>query len=271
LASYAAESIGLTEPDGTAPELNTVEGFYSRGLLDHAVSWATGADVLVGERISTGGMVEQIFRDIIGDGEFGEASALSMLGGATGSIWWDMGGDMGNAIKYLLAEQGQSDMPMTRDSLLRLANNVSTFGNISKAYMIHRYGLYVSSDLNPLASGLPDEYAFAAILSYKPAITEQTAAGFDYLDSRKELVDDLAGTIKRYQSLMITDVSRAPEYTEQLGLIMQLYEPDIQNQARTRAGNDFIPALAESIERSVQRRRLQQSIAEASPTAEENP
>ena len=268
LGQFAAEQMGLLEPDGTSPELYTVEGFYERGLFDHLVHMGTGMNLQVGERVGVSGMMEQVIREFMGQGEYGETSTLEFLGGASTSIWFDLGGDVLDVFKYLGAEMGQGEMPQTRDAFIRLGNNISTFSNTYKAYMIARYGLYLSSSQTVLASEIPDEYAFATMLGVPPGEILEISEGMNYLEHRKELIDETAALMSRYRSLMVAEPHRALEHYADMRAATGLVEADIRQAAQRQVGDEWIPDLATRITRNVEQRQLQQQIAEEAETEE---
>ena len=266
LVAYLGEKAGITEPEADTPELRSLRGFYDRGFLDIMTNVLSGGelDVRIGARIGVGELPEQIVRDFFGDPEFGDASAMNLVGGATWSIWNDIGEDFYQVGQYAIREAGQERMPATVENLRRLALNASSISNITKAYMIHNYGRLVSSEFRHLAD-VPSEYALAAALSVQPNILAEVSQDFAYVGKDNELVDELADLISLHRRRLVdaeTPAERAA-LSEDIALITQLFSPDIVVRARQKVGNAFIDDIATSVSHSSQRREQEERFSDA--------
>lgn len=273
LAAYLVEKFGITEPNADTPELKSLGGFYERGFLDIMANILSGEDDLdirIGERIGVGTLPEQIVRDFFGDPQFGESSAMNIVGGATWSIWNDIGEDFYNVGRYAIMEAGQERMPATIESLRRLSLNASSISNATKAYMIHSYGRLVSSDFRHLAD-VPSEYAFAAALSIQPNVLAEVSQDFAYIGKDQETVEDLTNMILLHRR-RYADAPDGPErlaLARDIGLIMQLFPLDIRRRAVEAAGDDFVSDIASSVAQTSQRRQLEESLSDALEELEE--
>lgn len=250
--------------DEKAAALNTLRGFYERGGMDHIVNWTTGADVLVGERIGAGQLPVRIVEDIFNSGDYGDTSAASLVGGATWSIWGDILGDMHEVARWGAREMGHGDMPNTRDSVVRLARNASTFSNATKAWMLHQYNIYISAGDTRLAYDLPDASAFAALLSYRPGGARDIMQAEEYLAEGGQAERDLRDAITRTRQRMYENPERADELSEDLANTMMLFPLDVRVRARAAAGRGGpLEALLDRLTQQVERRSYERRIAEA--------
>ena len=250
--------------DEKAAALNTLRGFYERGGMDHIVNWTTGADVLVGERIGAGQLPARIVEDLFNSGDYGDTSAASLVGGATWSIWGDILGDMHEVARWGAREMGHGDMPNTRDSVMRLARNASTFSNATKAWMLHQYNVYISAGDTRLAYDMPDASAFAALLSYRPGGVRDIVQAEEYLAEGGQAERDLRDAITRTRQRMYENPERADELSEDLANTMMLFPLDVRVRARAAAGRGGpLEALLDRLTQQVERRSYERRIAEA--------
>ena len=266
MAAYLMEKFGITDPEADTPELRSLRGFYDRGGLDIMANILSGGDLdlRIGERIGVGTLPEQIVRDFFGDPQFGESSAVNLVGGATWSIWNDIGEDFYQVGKYALAEAGQSRMPATVENLRRLAMNASSISNMTKAYMIHNYGRLISSEFRHLAD-VPNEYAFAAALSVQPNVLAEMSQDFAYIGKDDELVDELVDLITLHRRRLVdaTDMAEREALQQDIGLITRLFTPNVIRRARERVGDAFISDIASSVDINSRRRQLEEDISDS--------
>lgn len=267
LAAYLVEKAGITEPNADTPELKSLGGFYERGFLDIMANILSGdndLDIRVGERIGVGTLPEQIVRNFFGDPQFGESSAMNIVGGATWSIWNDIGEDFYDVGRYAVMEAGQERMPATMESLRRLSMNASSISNFTKAYMVHSYGRLVSSEFKHLAD-VPSEYAFASALSIQPNALAEVSQDFAYIGKDQEVVEDLTNRIlvirRRYADA--SDSAERLALAQDIGLVMQLFPLDIRRRAVEAAGDTFISDIASSVAQTSQRRQLEEALSDA--------
>lgn len=185
---------------GVEADIDTMMGTLDRGILDKLAYEFTGADVRIGEKIGTGGWLTNTIRDAFGTGEYGERSWAEIMGGATFSILKSAGETGIDLLKYTTAESG-ADMGedgLREEEFLKLASEISTFGNISKAILAGQYGIYKSKN-GTIYPGLPKTDAFYIALGFKPQQIDTLAHMSKYTKNQDEVINDASNQIRKWR------------------------------------------------------------------------
>lgn len=258
---YIEERLGVSKDQTSGTFRDSVE----RGFVDTAVREMTGVDVRIGERYGTGGFIETLIQQLMGEDDFGEVSAAEILGGATFSIWADIYEDSARAVegivRYAVAERNGSDVPFDNSHLQQLAMNISSVSNAMKAYMVHKHNIFYSSSGRALAE-VDDAYAFSTMLSYQPDEVARLSDLFAYRENRAETIQEIANEITRYRQLMVNDPQNANDYAAQMQLFLNYQDPVYALEARQRALSSWDPNLNDSLTQSVQRLQVRDEASE---------
>lgn len=246
--------------NGSAPNLDSAWGLADRGILDEMVYHLTGADALVGKRIGTGDWATQVVGDVLGTSSYGVKTTAELAGGATFSIYGNIGSGLLDLAHYASSEQGTpTGRPLTRDSLLRLASNISTFGNAYKGYMAYKYGI-----LNPgttgtvLANDLPTSDAFTLALGFQPGETDEVDALYGFHNQHEQHVKDTVKLLKAYEQQYAFEPDRRQEISDEISTAMSLLPPDIRAQAQKELRNSRDQTTLQAIARQVSKDKVNQ-------------
>jgi hypothetical protein len=230
-----------------------------RGLVDQFILSATGADVKVGARYGTGGWLPELARNIMGMSAYGEVSTAELLGGATYNIMGKMGSDVLRPImEYVAAESGDQGIALRRESLMRLASNVSTLGNGIKAYMVYNYGTYRSGNGTTLVDGLPSQTAFAIALGIQPAEMDEITAMSSFFKNKSEAVKEASKVISNYRVDMLNRPDQRQTIMEEVNAFVRLLPEDVRREALDRANSDVNPSLYNSLVERLEKEQLEQ-------------
>ena len=240
-------SAKLKAAQGESPDIDTLPGTIDRGLLDRFIYEMTGADVLAGQRLGTGGFLPQIVEDLFGSSQYGPTSAAELLGGATYSILGQVGETLKPIVEYVTAESGDEGRPFIGDAMMRMAKNISTVGNLTKAYMVYNYGIYQSNNGTTTVDGLPSGTAFAVALSLQPAELDELSAINSFRKNRSKHVEEAAKVISRYRTDMLNRPDQAETLAEEINIFVRLLPEDIRADALQRAQRNVDPSLYASM------------------------
>lgn len=239
----AALSEFIKGKTGGAADIDTLYGKMDRGFFDTAWHEITGGDVLIGDRLGTGGWLPQTIKDLLGTSQFGEKSTAEFLGGATFSISGTVLGDLKNVATYALAEGGGLNSPLTRNALTKLSANISTVGNGMKAYLVYKYGTYSSNKGTTVVNDLPSSAAFAAMIGLQPGETDDLGAMSAYFKDEKKAVDEAAKVIANYRVKMLNEEENVAELAEQVNLFTKMLPPHIRRKALDQVPDVVQPSL----------------------------
>jgi hypothetical protein len=246
-----------------------------RGLYDTALYYLTGADVLVGKRMGTGGFLEdraQEFlptkmKELLHMSGFGsEKNFGDMMGGATTSIMFDTTGTLFNIIKHGFAESGGDlGQPLLKDDMIRAASNISTMGNLAKAYFVFKYGTYKtnkgSTPVSGLDQGLSVE-ALATLLSFQPGEMDSIEAMMSKTTNRTKLVKEIAKEVGNLRTRMVNEPDNREELAKSVQFLMQNIDPDIREAVRRKLYDDPDPSLYISLAEQKKKREAEQQRIE---------
>lgn len=210
-----------------------------RGIVDQLVYSFTGADVLVGKRFGTGGWVADTVKNIMGMSSYGEVTAADMIGGASFNILGKVGTDVLRPIaEYMRAESGDPSMPVRREALIRLASNISSMGNLYKAYLVHEYGTLRSGSGATQVSDLPSQVAFATALGISPAEMETAQVITQFRAKRSQQIKELSQQFTNYRLDMRNRPDQRETIMEEINLLARMSPPDILREALERVQAD---------------------------------
>jgi hypothetical protein len=196
----------IKQKNGKSPDIDSLAGVADRGIIDFINYKLTGNDVLIGERVGTGGWASDVVKSLTGNSEYGTQSFADIAGGATYSITKNTSKTLFNLAKYLAAENGDETVgPITTENLMNVLKEVSTFSNANKAMMIHQYGMLKSNTGTVLVSDLPPDHAIYTMLSFRPAKAEEIGYMLAWQKNKSENLKEISTKLRNWrQEALVT-------------------------------------------------------------------
>lgn len=216
--------------NGESPDVDSLMGTLDRGLVDRAISELFGADVRFGSRVGTGDWLNDTIKDLFGMGDYGEKSPAETFGGATFSISTQAGQTLGSVMRYAMAESGGGDWQLTKDSLVKLADNISSFSYAHKAYLVDKYGMYKSARGTVQGSDLPSADTFFVALGLQPEQFESMGYMQDYLKDQQSIVSEASAQVRNWRQESFNNPDKMEENEKKVNALMQLYDPSVRTQ-----------------------------------------
>jgi DNA-binding Lrp family transcriptional regulator len=212
----------LKQQHGGSPDPDSIAAMADRGLIDYINYQATGADVIIGERLGTGGWASDVVKSMIGQTEYGNKSFLDLVGGATYSISKSTSKTLWNLGKYFVAEQGvEGGGEITKDNLVNLMKEISTFSQANKALIVHQYGMWKSNKGTILASDLPESHAIYAALSFRPAKADEISYLLAWSKNKEENLKEISTQMRNWrQEALVT--GNYEKYWTKANTLMQM-------------------------------------------------
>lgn len=186
---------------------NFIETLGERGLIDAALYYGTGADVLYGERVGTGRFVEDVLREFLGLSRFGPVSPADFTGGASYSIFFDMVNGYGNVLHYFDLRMNNGDKfeldegwGLVAQSASDANKYISSWSNYTKARTAWETGMLFSrrrpeKSATFLAEDLNKAEAVFLLLGLNPASSRDISSLIAANSNRKQTVSEYAGTL----------------------------------------------------------------------------
>lgn len=235
-------------------DIDTFLGTLDRGAVDKAISAVYGADVRFGERVGTGAFSTDLFKDIFGLGEYGEKSPIETFGGATFSISTQIGKTMANAISYAMAESGgDQGFAATKDNILKVAMNISTLSNITKAVTAYNYGMYRSASGSVQASDLPKADAFWIALGLRPQEVEDLGLMKSYLDNKDHVIAEASKQLRDWRQEAFNNDDKFEENRQKANTFINLLPIEIRSDVVKRANSTTDKSFYEHVAQKYQR------------------
>lgn len=237
----------IQQKTGQVPEIGSLGSYFDRGIVDNWIYSITGADVQVGERFGTGGWIADTVGKLFGFSQYGETPApMEVLGGASYSISKDV---IESVMDYVSAESGDTTRALTRDSLLRVARNISTVNNGLRAYMAWQYGIYESGRTGgDLLTDLPDSTAMFLAFGIQPGELDVITARTAWKRNREDSINEAARVITNYRVDMLNRPDQRQTIQEDVNAFVRLLPPEIRREVLARAHEDVDPSLYASLQ-----------------------
>ena len=212
---------------GSSPPIDSLQGVLDRGLIDYINYELTNNDILISERVGTGGWAGDVVKSLFGASEYGEKSFADLVGGATYSIAKSVGKSMWDFSKYAAAESGSDigDVGLKEEGFLRLLREVSTFGNVTKAMLIHQYGMYKSNKGTIIASDLPESSAVYAALSFRPTKAREIQYMMKWREDHRKSVQEIATQMRNWRQEALINPDKMEENMRKANALMRLLPP----------------------------------------------
>lgn len=256
LYSMYKDNYGVDNP------IDTLAGTLDRGVLDKLAYEVTGADVRIGEKVGTGGWLTGVLRDAFGQGEYGEKSWAEMMGGATFSILKNAGGVALDVFKYSTAESGgdMGEDAIRNEEWLKLASEISTFGNISKAILAHNYGIYKSTK-GTIYPDIPEADAFYIALGFKPQQIDTLGHMMEYTKNQDQVVKDATNQLKKWRQEAFFNEDKMDVNMRKANALVRMLPANIRAKVIKEANGDT-GTLFEHIEKKFNQQQAEAAALE---------
>lgn len=246
--------LAFTDERGDASVTNKVISNLDRGLLDTLIYQAGGVDVLAGERFGTGGFLTNMIVDIFGMSQYGERNFAEMVAGPVGSTTVTASSTLYDAIRWSVAESGAEDMPVARESWLRMLSEVSTFNNGLKASILAQSG-YLRSKKGGVNSNIPPEAAMFVALGFQPGSVAVDGYLAGFIANKKESIKEAATQIRNWRQEAFLNKDVMEENLQKVNILMQSLPADIRDDVRrqSKGTDEFHDYVARKYDEDVQK------------------
>ena len=253
----------IKQQNGDAPDIDSLAGLADRGLIDYINYQLTGQDVLIGERVGTGGWASDVVKNMFGASEYGVQSMDEMLGGATWAITKNTSKTLWNLGKYAIAESGDQGVlgQITKDQFINTLKEVSTFGNAAKAMMIHQYGMLKSNAGAVQVSGLPEGNAVYQALSFRPAKADEMSYLQAYRQNKAEALKDYTRQLRnwRQEALNTGDYEK---YWKKANVVINLIPYQDRREVLSSVNGTMDQSYYDFLERKVSEEQTENELIE---------
>ncbi len=254
----------IKQTTGQAPDIDSINGVLDRGLIDYMNYQMTGNDILIGERVGTGGWATQTVKALMGKSEFGEQSFIDIAGGATLSVSVNTSKTLFNLAKYFAAESGSTEGvgEITKEGMLNVLKEVSTFSNASKAMLLHQYGMYKSNKGTVMVADLPPSHAAYAALSFRPAKADEIGYMLAWQKDKDDSLKEIAGKLRNWrQEALIT--GQYEKYWKKANTLIQLVPVQDRREIIRKTNNIDQESFHEYLEEKVSEEQTEEQALEA--------
>lgn len=271
IPGLGALSTYLKDKEGAAPSIESLEGVLDRGLIDYINYNLSDEDIMIGERIGTGGWVTETARALFGQSEYGERSFIDIVGGASYSIAKKTaeGGvaTLGALAAYAAAESG-SDMgesAIAQEKLLTMFKEISTFGNATKAMLVHQHGMYKSNKGSVIASDLPPGNAVYIALSFRPAKAEEISHLMNWETNKRESIKEVATQLRNWRQEAFNNPDKFQENMQKANALIRLLPVTDRREVIKRTNSITDKSFYDHIEKKVREEKAREQMAEGIP------
>lgn len=247
---------------GDAPDPGTGWALLERGFIDAGVYYATGADIEIGRRIGTGSFLTDQVKELFGLSQFGPTSVAEFLGGPTYSIGSGVLGSLGAVAKYAMAESGSEEMPLTEQSLIKVAGEISTVGNVLKGLMILEYGALITSKGSTVLSDLPPINGVAQMFGFRPGQLNALEAASMNQKGRQKAILDASKVIMNYRTRWVNEPDNREDIEQQINTFVRLLPEDIKKDALKRSQKNVDSSIYETYVERMEKQRAEQEARE---------
>lgn len=250
-----------SQQTGDIPDPSTFWGGLRRGALDELIYLTTGADVEAGARIGSGNEAIDTVREIMGYSAYGETSLLDVFGGASYSVLKNAGKTVIDLVKHAAYESGgDTGVEVTRDTILGLASQINSVGNLTKAYSIFKYGTVKSASGRIVSQDAPTAEGFAQAIGFRPADAAYVGHLMAYQQNQKEPLKDAVNTIVKYRQRFASEPDNRDQIGREINTFVKLLPPEIRMKAlraaNSRDNKALYQSLKEQIDKDKQKRQL---------------
>lgn len=268
LPVVAAVSEYLKEKNGGSPDIDSLTGILDRGMIDYINYQMTGEDILIGERVGTGGWATEVVKGLFGTSEFGEKSFMDIVGGASYSIGKKgaeaIGSTLGAVAAYASAEAGDDigERAIVGEKFIAMLKEVSTFSNVTKAMLVHEMGMYKSNTGTVLLNDVPSGNAAYIALSFRPSKAQELGYLMAWDKDKQESVKEVSKQLRNWRQEAFTNPDKYEENLAKSNALIKLLPVRDRREVLNQTNSITEPSFYAHIEAKVSEEQLQMQIAE---------
>jgi hypothetical protein len=223
---------------GIDPDIASIEGTLDRGILDRLAYELNGADVNIGAKMGTGEWFTNTVKDLFGQGEYGAKPWTEVMGGASYSILKSAGETGLNLLKYTVAESGgdMGEDSLAQDEFLKLASEIATFNNITKAMIAADYGIYKSKS-GTIYPDLPKTDSFYIALGFRPQEINSLGHMMRYNENKETAIKDGANQLKKWRQEAFFNKDMMEPNMKKANALIRLLPEDIRKDVIKKANS----------------------------------
>ena len=264
----AAYSEYLKKEAGGSPPIDSLQGMLDRGLIDYINYQMTGQDILIGERVGTGGWATEVVKGMFGTSEYGEKSFMDLVGGASYSIGKKtveaFGSTLGAVHAYAAAESGADigERALVGEKFVAMLKEVSTFSNATKAMLVHQMGMYKSNKGTVLVSDLPPSNSWYIALSFRPSKAQEIGYMMAWDKDKQESLKEVATQLRNWRQEAFTNADKLEENMAKANALIKLLPPADRRQVLRQTNSITDKSFYDHIERKVSEEQLREEMQE---------
>jgi hypothetical protein len=258
---FVMEKIKQSGGDPSQFGFDTPVGMADHGLLDVVMHNMFGTDNNFGKRYGVGNWPMDAVSDIFGWGQYGDKTTADVLGGATYAILGQFGGGLVDTVRYVVAESGSEEKPLTREALLKMASNVSSVSNFLKAAMVMQYHTYETGNGTTLSNDVPTADAVGIALGFQPGTQENVSIMMGWQKNRTKVVDEAVKVLQNYRARFANEPDKQEEISQQVNAFTRLLPPAIRADVLARANRSMSPTLEGSLAMRIKQKRVESDTA----------
>ena len=260
--TYAIQQI-LNTRNADTPDFSDepVAAFFDKGLMDGLVYAATGSRTDISDAAGTGGFWVDTMLEMFNAGKYGETTPIEALTGATGGIWGDAFLDLLRVAKVSSAERGFGG-PMSNQAVNQVFRNISSYNNMTKAYMAYRYGVLTSTKGSFLYEVDDKERAATLALLGVPMDDEnKLSAMINWNEHRKSVKEDFVKMLVNYRTALENDWGNADQLIQQINVTVQMAPPELRQELIEEMNKYPTDALFNSVQKNIEQKMAEKKLA----------
>lgn len=249
-----------TQETGEGAHPSTFWGNLRRGALDDIIYHSTGADVKAGARLGLGDEFTDMVEAVFGFGENGDKSIADVFGGASASVVKSFGQTISDLVKHTAMESGGDAGPIARDDLIRVASQINTLGNVTKALSIFKYGTIKSAAGNVMAQDVPTAEGWAQLIGFDPEEKSYINDMMEYQKDNSQVVKDYTKLVQGYRDRFATEPDNREDISAEINAAMRIMPPDVRLKVLKNVNRSKDNSLYKSIGDAVKRDLAQKQL-----------
>lgn len=240
---------------GEPVSMDEVDGWLARGLFDGLAYVLTGSDVEIGVRIGTAEQLQNIIKDLFGQGDFGQKSVFDTLLGASGGKLKTAIPALWDVIYWNASEVTGDTQGLAKDSWFQLAKEIATARHAYNAAMAYRYQSFWSRSGTLVKDNLPTADAFFYAMGFTPGA--QSAQSFYYDAMDESDLDEAAKQLSKWRQDAFTHPDLYETNRQKAQAFMALFTPSERKKIREKAYRAVDRSMLETLQRRWEKEQVE--------------
>jgi len=166
-------------------------------------------------------------------------------------------------VKYSYAETGADQgYAITKDNLLKMASNISTVSNLTKAMALYNYGIYKSNKGAVQVTDLPSADAFAVAMGMRPQEVDNAALMLQFTKGRDEVIKEAATQVRNWRIEAFNVPDKYEENMKKVNFFQSLLPASIRTEVIKRTNKTTGDSFYEHVEQKYQTEKMKADIDE---------